>query len=243
MSPAMTLPKSRLPAHGSASSNASASASSNAAAAPRAEAPVEAVSDSTCRSWLSQNQPERAVECFESVARGTGVGAQVALYEAARVSADGLHDATRALSLLDQHQQRFPDSALRVEVEWLRIRNLERSGNLADALTASEALLDSAAGRALAPKLHLLRGRIYSEGRHDCAHAVREYVALLGEPGSAADEAEFRRAQCLEELQQPNEAREAYEHYLGRPQPRDAERARARLTALPAATPPTKDQP
>src|SRR5439155_1337620 len=130
---------------------------------------------------------------------------EVALYEAARLSAEALGDAPRALTLLDQHGARFPNSVLRVEVEWLKIRSLERVGRLDEALTASEALLDSAVGRSLAPKLHLLRGRIYGETRHQCALALPEYVALLGEPGPAGDEAEFKRAQCLEQLNKPEE--------------------------------------
>ena len=158
--------------------------------------------------------------------------AEVALYEAARLTADPLHDAARALDLLSEHQQRFPNSALRIEVEWLRVRSLEHVGRLDEALTESEALLDAAGGRVLAPKLHALRGRIYGVARHDCAHAMREYVALVGEPDRTGDDAEFRRAECLEQLQRPDEARSAYQHYLDRRDPSNAERARARLAAL-----------
>ena len=218
------LPKARLPAR---------------AMAHVAPQPVDPVTDSTCRSWASQGQAQRAVECFQSIARASGVPAQVALYEAARLAADSLHDSERALRLIEQHQERFPDSALRVEVEWLRIRCLERTGRLDEALIASEALLDSAAGRPLAAKLHLLRGRIYGSTRNDCAHALPEYVALLGEPGSAGADAELRRAECLEQLQRPDEARAAYQRYLERDDARDTERARARLLALT----PAKEQP
>lgn len=210
----------------------------------RVEAPrAEVVTDSTCRTWANQGQPERAVSCFQAIARESGLAAQVALYEAARLSADALHDAQRALDLIAQHQQRFPESALRIEVEWLRIRSLEHVGQLDEALSASEILLDSAGGRALAGKLHLLRGRIYGTARHDCAHAVREYVALLGEPGSAGDDAELRRAECLEQLQKTDEARDAYQRYLERGDARDVQRARARLAALPMPALPTKEQP
>ncbi|MES1176154.1 MAG: tetratricopeptide repeat protein [Myxococcales bacterium] len=199
---------------------------------------VDPVTDSTCRSWANQGQVEHAVECFRSIAREPGLPAQVALYEAARLAADALHDSERALRLIDQHQERFPDSALRIEVEWLRIRCLEHSGRLDEALSASETLLDSAAGRPLAARLHLLRGRIYQSARSDCGHALPEYVALLGEPGTAGSDAELRRAECLEQLQRPAEARAAYQHYLERGDARDAERARSRLLVLsaPAST-------
>ena len=197
----------------------------------------EALTDATCRSWASQGRTQRAVECFQSLARDSGVAAQVALYEAARLSTEVLHDANGALRLLEQHRQRFPESALRVEVEWLRVRSLERVGRLDEALSASETLLDSPTARTLSAQLHLLRGRIYEGPRSDCARAVREYVALLGEPGSEGDEGELRRAACLERLDRPTAARDAYERYLERGDARAAERARARLTALDGAPP------
>jgi tetratricopeptide (TPR) repeat protein len=201
------------------------------------------MTEGTCRQWASQARPERAVDCYQAVARESGIGAEVALYEAARLSAEALDDAPRALDLLEQHGKRFPNSVLRVEVQWLKIRSLERAGRFAEALTASEALLDSAAGRTLAPKLHLLRGRIYAGVRHDCALALPEYVALLGEPGSAGDEAEFNRAQCLEQLNKPQEARAAYERYLSRPDARSAEAARARLVVISSPTQHSEGQP
>jgi hypothetical protein len=201
----------------------------------------EPLTDTTCRAWASQGHPERAVDCYQAIARESGIGAEVALYEAARLSTEALDDAPRALALLQQHSVRFPNSVLRVEVQWLEIRSLERAGRLDEALSASETLLDSAVGRTLAPKLHLLRGRIYAGARHECALALPEYVALLGEPGSAGDEAEFNRARCLEQLRRPEEARSAYERYLGRADARSAEAARARLIALSnPAQPPTQ---
>ena len=91
--------------------------------------------------------------------------------------------------------------------------------------------------------MHLLRGRIYAGERHECALALPEYVALLGEPGSAGDEAEFNRAQCLEQLHRPDEARAAYQRYLARPDARLAEAARVRLGALANSTPNSQGQP
>jgi len=204
---------------------------------------AEPLTDATCRGWASQGRAERAVDCYQTLARESGIGAEVALYEAARLSAEALGDAPRALALLEQHGTRFPNSALRVEVEWLKIRSFERAGQIENALSASEALLDSNAGRALAPKLHLLRGRIYAGVRHACELALPEYVALLGEPGPAGDEAEFNRAQCLEQLHRPEPARAAYERYLSRVDARSAEAARARLHALAQDAQPAEGQP
>jgi len=234
---ALTPSSSRVPA--------ALSHSSRGAVAPLpAEAPpAEPLTEATCRGWVSQTRTERAVDCYLAIARETGLGAEVALYEAARLSAEALGNAPRALTLLEQHRARFPNSVLRVEVEWLQIRSLERAGRPDEALSASEALLDSAVGRALAPKLHLLRGRIYAGVRHDCRLALPEYVALLGEPGPAGDEAEFNRAQCLEQLQRPAEARAAYRRYLDRPDPRSAAAARVRLNAIDGVAEPLEGQP
>jgi len=200
-------------------------------------AAVDGASDATCRSWSSEGKLDQAIPCFQELSRGSGLEAEVALYEAARLSGERLHDARRALLLLDEHRRRFPESALRGEVEWLRVRSLERAGRLAEALTASEELLASPAGRNVSSKLHLLRGQIYAQAQGDCSHAVSEYVALLGEPGQDGDDAEFLRAQCLERLARPGEARAAYERYLERPDARQAAQAKQRLLELePAGT-------
>jgi hypothetical protein len=233
--PASAVPRSRP----LASLARSGAASTRNAVAPLAAEPL---TDTTCRA-LAKSRPEQAVDCYLTIARESGLGAEVALYEAARLSAEVLDDAPRALTLLEQHATRFPNSVLRVEVKWLEIRSLERAGRLDQALRASEALLDSSVGRVLAPKLHLLRGRIYAGARHECALALPEYVALLGEPGPTGDEAELSRARCLEQLQRTDEARAAYQRYLGRADARSAEAARARLAALSNDTKASEGQP
>jgi hypothetical protein len=208
------------------------SAASTQSLRPSSRPRDEVMTETVCRRWSSQARYEPAVDCFLAISREPGLSAEVALYEAARVSAEGLLDP-----------QRFPNSVLRVEVEWLRVRSLERTGRLAEALASSEALLDSAAARALAPKLHLLRGRIYADAQQDCTHAVQEYVALLGEPGAAGDEAELRRAQCLETLGRASDARLAYERYLARPEPQSGALARERLLTLSNHERPAKGEP
>ena len=189
----------------------------------------EQVTDATCRGLASAGKLEDAVVCFEALGKGAGLKAEVALYEAARLSGERLHDARRAIELLDQHRFRFAESALRGEVGWLRVRSLERVGKYDEALSASEELLATPAGRPLASRLHLLRGQIYGARHKDCGLAVREYVALLGEAGPAGDEAEFERAQCLERLSRPSEALAAYRRYLERADARRAVAARGRI--------------
>jgi hypothetical protein len=135
------------------------------------------------------------------------------------------------LALLDEHKKRFPDGAMRGEVDWLRVQALERLGRLDDALGESEKLLATPAGRTLASELHMVRGRIY-DGRSDCGRAASEFVALVGEPGALGDEAELRRAECLEKLGRSDDAAAAYSQYLRRAEPKEAAKARDRLQAL-----------
>jgi len=189
--------------------------------------------EAECRRWSTSGRNERAQDCFRALARSaSGVQAEVALYEAARLAADPLHEPARALALLEEHENRFPASSLRAEVRWLKIRSLSQAGRFDAALRESETLLGSPEGRALTTELHLLRGRIYQDEQKNCAQALSEFVALVGTPGAAGDDAEFRRASCLEALGRVEDAVAAFTRYLERPNVARASEARARLSAL-----------
>lgn len=188
--------------------------------------------EARCRELASRGNPARAVECFRSMSRGTGLEAEVALYQAARLSVEKLDDQRRALELLGEYERRYPEGALRGEADWLRVRSLRAAGHFEEALHASERLLMTPAGRTLARDIHFLRGVVYQDEQHDLARAASEFVSLVGEPGARGDEAELRRARCLEGLGRANDAREAYEQYLKRPDLRHASEARARITGL-----------
>ncbi len=189
-------------------------------------------SEAECQAEYSARAYQRAADCFRSRSAGNGLEAEVAMYRAARIQAEALGDARGALSLLDEHRRRFPDGAMRGEVELLRVRSLNQSGRYDEALAASEALLGTPTGRALSSELHLLRGRIFQDRRQDYAAAASEFVALMGEPGRLGDEAELRRAECLERLGRASDARLAYQHYLRRDNPVSADKARKRLDSL-----------
>jgi len=191
----------------------------------------------TCRDLSSAKGlggNERLI-CLRDLSAGNGLTAEAALYELARSTA--LHSGRReeALALLATHGARFPASALRGEVDELEVRLLYELGRDREALAKSEATLAAPWGRVISSELHLLRGIIYEERLRDCGSAVTEYVALVGDPGPRADDAEFRRARCLERLGRREDAASAFERYLGRPAPKHAEAARARLSALGGA--------
>jgi hypothetical protein len=194
-------------------------------------AEAERLDEASCEKLATGGEAERAVSCFRTLARGSGLGAEVASYKAARISAERLRDSTRTLELLDEHTARFPSGALRGEVRWLRVQSLERAGRFDEALSESEALLAAPEGRSLASDIHWLRARIF-DGRSDCGSAVSELVSLVGEAGERGDEAEMRRAACLERLGRKSEAKAAYEHYLQRAEPRRANEAREKVEAL-----------
>jgi hypothetical protein len=207
---------------------------------PPARSPA---SDPGCSELADEQSFERAVDCYRGLAGGGDIRADVSLYEAARLSAGALHDPARALDFVDQYQLRFPGGAMRGEIAWLRVQSLERLGRVDDALAESEALLGTPLGRALSPKLHLLRGRIFAEQRGDCGRALSEYVSLVGEPGVEADSAELARANCLVRLGRDGEARTAYEQYLKRPDARGRPGAEQSLSALAATQQQTGQSP
>jgi hypothetical protein len=202
------------------------------ASPPALPASDESRDEESCRKLVARGESARAVDCFRALAQGQGIGAEVASYEAARITAEALHDAARTLQLLDEHTVRFPSGAMRGEVRWLRVRSLERAGRFDEALAESEALLATTEGRGLASDVHWLRARIYADARDDCQRAVSELVALVGEPGARGDEAEMRRAACLERMGRRSEASAAYAKYLERSEPRRADEARAKLEEL-----------
>jgi hypothetical protein len=181
----------------------------------------------------SAGKSERAVDCYRILGRAEGVSGEVALYHAARLSLEKLGDAARSFALVREHEQRFPATALGAEVDWLKTRSLQRLGRFDEALAESEALLSGPAARTLSADLHWLRAKIFQDERGDCGSAVSELVALVGEPGERGDEAELRRARCLEKLGRSTDARAAYQHYIERPDARHPGEARERLAALP----------
>ena len=196
-----------------------------------------ATSESACRSLAgSSADVDRAVECFRRIGQGSTLASELALYEGAELAFEHHRDPRRILTWLDDYKRRFPDGTMRGEIGWLRVQLLQRAGRVADALAESEVMLGTPVGRSLAPQLHILRGRIFQDNRDDCASAASEFVALVGEPGNAGDEAELRRAECLQKLGRTTDAAAAYAQYLRRVNPRQGPRARERLTALRGST-------
>jgi hypothetical protein len=175
------------------------------AAAPAAAAtPPAAAPAADCLALARAGNARAAERCFADQAAGTGLAAELALYELARLRRDVLGDPGGALAALDDHRARFGRGSLRQEVDMFRVELLARLGHAREALASSAALLASPGGRERAAELHLLRGNVYRQDLADPLSAAREYEQAQAFGGAAARQA--RR--WLEQLESPGPARE-----------------------------------
>jgi hypothetical protein len=175
-----------------------------------------------------------AEQCFVERARGSGLGAEMALYELGRLRRDVLGDPKGALAALEEHAARFPSGSLRREVEMSHLELLVQSGRSAEALDRSTALLHALSGGERTAELRLLRGDVYRRSLHDFRAAEHEYALAERLGGSAEAEATYLRAVCLEALGEATAASEAYQRYLAKPsRPRaaDVQRRLQRLSS------------
>lgn len=214
-----------------------------AASASSPPAPPVAAAQADCLGLARTGQAHAAERCFSERASGSGLSAEMALYEVARLRRDVLHDATGALSALREHGQRFPRGSLRNEVELSRVELLAELGRTQEALLESEALLTSESGRERAAELHVLRGNVYHRDLGDPRSAAAEYARAEAGGGALGAEATRLRGACLEALGDVDGALRAYRQYTGVPgQPHAAEVLRQiqRLSPLarqPGSTP------
>lgn len=186
----------------------------------------------TCRDRLAAGEPRHAEDCYRAMAAGSGLSAEMALYEIARLRRDVLSNPEAALDALDEYRTRFAAGTLSPEVQMARIDVLSRLGRVEEALQASQAALDDPRTGSRRSELRLLRGNLMRDRLHDCARAIAEYRTLEGEVGPRSDQAQFASASCLETLGRNAEAIATYRKYLERPNPRQAERARRRLKEI-----------
>jgi hypothetical protein len=189
-----------------------------------------------CAEAVASGSAADGVACYGRLAAGSGLLARTALYEQARLLAWQLRDLPGALTTLREHRRRFPDGALRAEVDLTLVEVLPRLGQFREALDESQALLARHPRHERTAELRLLRGNVLRESFRDYARAGREYAAVraavsAGDASAIADDAAFFEAVCLEADGSPGAA-DAYRRYLAGPAPRHAAQARARLSAL-----------
>ncbi|HKO46432.1 MAG TPA: hypothetical protein VJV79_01835 [Polyangiaceae bacterium] len=184
-----------------------------------------------CLSLARRGQTREAEACFLKRAEGSGLGAEMALYEVARLRRDVLADATGALAALSEYRARFPAGALRREADMSQLELLLQLGRSDEALKQSDQLLSSSSSGERAAELRLLRGHILRKAQSRFADAAREYE-LAERAGMRGGEVTYFRALCLEALGHGAEAAALFAQYLEQPQRAYAEDARLRLQKL-----------
>ncbi len=177
--------------------------------------PVERRPD--CLDLAGQGEPRAAELCYAQRAAGSGLSAEAALYEMARLRRDALQDANGALAALNDYRQRFPSGSLHNEVALSRLELLSELGRGREALRESEALLASAKGQERAAELHMLRGNVFRRDLADGRAAAREYQKVEAFGGTLGAEATRLRGVSLEAAGDGAGALEAYRKYLGLP--------------------------
>jgi hypothetical protein len=186
-----------------------------------------------CLHIARQGELRAAEQCFAERAAGSGLSAEMALYEMARLRRD--RDGSGALDALDEYRRRFPQGSLRNEVSITRVELLADLGRSREALDESLALLGSASGQERAAELHMLRGNVFRRDLADPASAAREYAKAEQFGGALAAEATRLQGLSLEATGDARGALEAYRRYLARGDgSRQAEVTR-RIEALTAA--------
>lgn len=191
---------------------------------------------------LLQKDARAAEHCYaQRAAESSGLSAEVALYELARLRRDVQDDAKGALAALNEYRDRFPHGSLRNEVGLSRVQLLSELGRGREALNEAEALLGSAKGGERAAELHLLRGDIFRRDLADFAQAAREYAKAEKFGGGFGAEATRLRGLSLEALGDVEGALAAYRLYLSGPvQPRKSDvhrRVEALTSSRRGATP------
>ncbi len=201
---------------------------------PSAAAPVtQDESAPDCLSFARNGATRVAEDCFLKRAEGSGIGAEMALYEVARLRRDVLADPAGALQALSDYRRRFPSGSLRREADMSQLELLVQLGRSNDALRQTEELLASSAAGERAAELHLLRGHIFRKNLGQWRAAEREYALAETASGASHIEASYFRGVCLQALGELAAARAAYERYLEQGGRNYGTEVRRRLESLP----------
>jgi hypothetical protein len=159
-------------------------------AAPEKPAQVEG---QDCSALLKNQSFGEAEACFALKAQGTGLSAELGLFELARVRSSALGNTAGAVQALEEHRRRFPTGVLSSQVQLALVRMLVGEKRGREALELLEPLI--ARGGAKLPELLRLRAELH-RSRGECDKALPDYEALLAQP-AYADEARRGKNACL----------------------------------------------
>lgn len=117
-----------------------------------------------CAELARRGAASEALGCYEQLASGSGMGAELALFEQARLEGKVLRQPGRALATLDAHRRRFPQGSLRAEVMLAQIEWLMAAGDRARARTLVDEALASGLLKERTPELERLRASLQPAG-------------------------------------------------------------------------------
>ncbi|HEY6079440.1 MAG TPA: hypothetical protein VIW29_11585 [Polyangiaceae bacterium] len=118
-----------------------------------------------CAQLARGGASEQALACYAQLARGTGMSAELALFEQARLEGKALRRPDRALNTIDEYRRRFPSGSLRAEVMLAQIDWLLASGNSPRALQVVDEALASGLLRERTLELERLRTKLSASSR------------------------------------------------------------------------------
>jgi hypothetical protein len=167
---------------------------------------------SDCRAFARGGEPRKAEACYLARSSGSGLEAETALLEVARLRRDVLGDSAGALQALEGYRNRFPHGSLRGEADIAHVALLTRLGRQSEALAESQRLLDSPNGRERAFELRMLRGNIHRKSGN-VLRAAQEFAQAEALDG-ASSEATYFHGVSIEELGDAAGAAAAYRRYL-----------------------------
>lgn len=197
--PAAPAPKA-LPAPSSATKLAEALPAPSERARTSAPAPRESDAGQ-CSQLAKAGQYAAASACYGRVAHGSSMGAELALYEKARLETKALGQHAQALATLDEYTRRFPSGVLTTEVELTRIELLSQLGRRAEALGAVERGLQGALGRERGGDLQVLRADLLST-QGNCPGAL-EAARAARQAGAHPSRLEATERRCQQEAETP----------------------------------------
>jgi hypothetical protein len=162
--PPPAVPK-PLPARANAEAPARSNAQDQARDAAEPPRPSEdAVSGTAaaCAELARDGAAEQALGCYQRLSGGSGMVAELSLFEQARLEGKVLRRPERALRTLDEYRRRFPSGSLRGEVMLAQVDWLLAAGDSARALEAVEEALASGLLRERTAELERLRATLKS---------------------------------------------------------------------------------
>jgi tetratricopeptide (TPR) repeat protein len=141
-----------------------------------------------CAELARRGSYDAAARCYEAIAQGSSMAAELALYEKARIESKALGRGSAALATFEQHAKRFPSGVLATEVGISRIELLIQLGQGPAALTAIDQALGGPPGRERGGDLQALRADLLAaEGECDAAREALELARAAGVHPSRLD--------------------------------------------------------